>query len=140
MTYHDPDLQIPVMLNDNQELFKAMKLDKVKIDDLTQVFIKLFTQSDKYNSEHVVQCLRMLYQSSVAAKAEIESENFQALQEERKLKTEYSYQDAAKELGIGYSTLKGLIGEGKIVPKKYSARNCKITQSEIERYRGANGT
>lgn len=137
MTYHDPELQIPVMLHDNEEMFKAMKVDKVKIDDITKVFISLFT-SNRHNSKDVVQCLRMLYQGAVAASEEIHSDNFKQLSEERRLKTEYSYQDAAKELGVGYSTLKSLIAEGKIIPKKYSARNCKVPQTEIDRFKNVN--
>lgn len=137
MTYLSPDKQIPAMLDANSELYKGMQNDTVKMDDLQSVWLNLFSQPELYDASHIVQCQRMLYESAQAALQELSRDDFEERQKERELNTELSYEDAATYLDCSVSTIKRLVGKGKIVTKKYNSKVVKITVGDIERFRAS---
>lgn len=137
MTYLSPEKQIPIMLNSNSEMYKGMENDTVKMSDLQSVWISIFTQDELYDANHIVQCQRMLYESALAALQEVSRDDFREREKERELKKELSYEDAATYLDCSVSTIKRLVGQGKINTKKYNSKVVKITVGDIERFRAS---
>lgn len=137
MTYLSPEKQIPIMLDSNSEMYKGMEDDTIKMNDLQSVWISIFAQDELYDAKHIVQCQRMLYESALAALQEVSREDFREREKERELKKELSYEDAAVYLDCSVSTIKRLVGQGKINTKKYNSKVVKITVGDIERFRAS---
>jgi hypothetical protein len=135
MQYFKPDKAVPFVIDSCTELLETIKRDRIDINVLEKTFIDIFLFNDKYDPTLVVQGLRLLYQSACAAQNEISRKDFDSLREQERLRKEYTYMDAASELGIGYSTIKLLVKANRIAVKKYSSKNIRITQAEIDRYK-----
>lgn len=136
MTYLDPNLQIPLMLDSNAEMYNSFRSDKVKMNDLVEVWLKVFQQQEKYDATHIVQCQRMLFESASVALREMTRTGFDVRQREKELNTELSYEDAAQYLDCSVSTIKRLVGQSKLKVKKYNSKVVKITMKELESFRG----
>lgn len=134
MEYFKPNKAIPFVLDNMIELFNTMKTHSINVEEVEQTFVDLFVNHENYDPETVVNCFRVLHQASVAAKYTIGRKDFDARLEEKRLNKEFTMVDAASEMGVGYSTLKLLIKSGKVEVKRYSSRNIKITQAEIDKF------
>lgn len=137
MQYFKPDKAVPFVIDSCTELFETMKSNRIDVNVLEKTFIDIFLFHDKYDPTLVVQGLRILYQSACAAQNEITRKDFESLKEQERLRKEYTYVDAAQELGIGYSTIKLLVKSNQLAVKRYSTKNIKITQAEIDRYKSS---
>lgn len=135
MSYYTPDKQIPLLVESNSSMFKAMQQDKVKISDIEKVWLDLFQQKEKYDAKHLVECLRMLHESALVAYNEISRNDFSTRQEEREKNRELSYEEAGEYLDLSVSTIKRLVGQGKFKTIKYSLKNVKITVSELDKFK-----
>lgn len=139
MSYYTPDKQIPLLIEANSSMFKAMQQDKVKLTDIEKVWLELFQQKEKYDANHLVQCLRMLYESAWIAHNEVSRNDFSIRQEEKEMRRELSYEEASNYLGCSVSTIKRLVGQGKFKTKKYNSKTVKITVGELERFKASCG-
>ena len=137
MSYFKPDKAVPFVLDSCSDLFETMKTHRIDVNELERVFIDIFLYHDKYDPTAVIQGLRVIYQSACAAQNEISRKDFESIKEQERLRKEYTYMDAASELGIGYSTIKLLVKANRLAVKRYSTKNIKITQSEIDRYKAS---
>ncbi|MBX2896386.1 MAG: hypothetical protein KF763_13135 [Cyclobacteriaceae bacterium] len=137
MTYLSPDKQIPIMLDSNEQMYKAMQNDKVKMNDLEKVWLILFQQTDSYDAKHIVQCQRMLFESALSALQEFSRHDFDERMKEKELDRELSYEDAATYLDCSVSTIKRLVGQGKLNTKRYNNKVVKITVGELESFRAS---
>lgn len=135
MTYYNPEKQIPIVIDNCKELFNAMKTQKVKIQDLEKVWVDLFKQDELYEGSHIVQCLRMFYESAIIALKEVDRKDFSERQKEIEFKKELSYEEAAAYLGISKGTITRRIADRKLFPKRYNRKNTKISIGELERYK-----
>ena len=135
MTYLSPDKQIPIMVDSNSEMYKAMQNDKVKMPELEAVWLSLFKQTEIYDAKHLVECQRMLFQSALSALQEFSRADFKERQKEKELEREVSYEDAALHLDCSVSTIKRLVGQGRLITKKYNNKVVKITIGELQRFR-----
>lgn len=135
MSYYTPDKQIPLLVESNLSMFKAMQQDKIKISDIEKVWLDLFQQKEKYDAKHLVECLRMLHESALVAYNEVSRNDFSTRQMEREMNRELSYAEAGEYLDLSVSTIKRLVGQGKFKTKKYSEKNVKITVSELENFK-----
>lgn len=135
MTYLDPERQIPIMVESNSEMFKAMQRDKVKMVDLEKVWLNLFQQTETYDAMHIVQCQRMLFESAMAAMQEFNRKDFNERQKEKELNRELSYEDAAIYLDCSVSTIKRLVGKKRLNPIKYNNKVVKLTIGELENFK-----
>lgn len=135
MTYYKAERQIPLMLDANAEMFKAMANDKIKIEDLERVWLDLFKQSELYDAKHIVHCQRMLFESALTVMLEMNRNDFDQRQKEKELSKELSYEDASLYLDCSVSTIKRLVGQNKLATKKYNSKNVRITVAELERFK-----
>lgn len=139
VSYNTLDKQIPLLIEANSSMFKAMQQDKVKLTDIEKVWLELFQQKEKYDANHLIQCLRMLYESAWIAHNEVSRNDFSIRQEEKELRKELNYKEAGNYLGCSVSTIKRLVGQGKFKTKKYNSKTVKITVAELESFKASCG-
>jgi len=123
------------MLDANAEMFKAMANNKIKVEDLEKVWLDLFKQTSNYDSKHIVECQRMLFESALTVMLEMNRSDFELREIEKELSRELSYEDAANYLDCSVSTIKRLVGQKKLETKKYNSKNVRITVAELERFK-----
>ncbi len=134
---YPPSKAIPLVVSDLDETIKMIKRrDKHASDEaLEEIFLNLLKDRSDDDIKFIGETFFRLHascQQAIKARSDV---NFEAEQRKKELAKELKYKDAAIELGISVTKLKGLVKDKKLTVKHYSMRDVRITMGEIERYR-----